>query len=133
MAHTEKTQAVDQPKRLGGIVTLVIAMVGAPTTWALHFNVMYFLVQPVCRLGGEMAFHVVSVVALVLVAASAIVAWRVGARYPGNLGDALEGRGDWRGFVGYYGVASAALFGYAIVYQWSPVFTMDACTGILSV
>lgn len=132
MAHIEQTQVPDQPRRFAGILVLVFAMLGAPVTWALHFNIVYFLVQPVCRLGGEWAFHVAGIGALVIVAAAALTAWRVGKSYPGRMSDAIEGKGDWRGFLGLYGVASALLFGYAIVYQWSPVFTMDACTGILS-
>lgn len=133
MASNSQQEISNQPGRFGGIVVLGFAMLGAPIAWALHFNIVYFLVQPVCRLGGEALFHIAGVVALVVVVASAMVAWRAGRKYGGNFSDALEGKGDWRGFVRLYGVASAALFGYAIIYQWTPVFRMDACTGMLSI
>ena len=133
MSIAENNHMPEQPGRPGGILALGFAMLGGPITWALHLNLVYFLVQPVCRLGGDWIFHVAGAVALLIIVAAAITAWRIGKRYPGGFSDAVEGKGDWRGFVGLYGIASAAIFGYAIIYQWSPVFTMDACTGTLGV
>lgn len=132
MASNSQHDISNQPGRFGGILALGFAMLGAPVAWAIHFNVVYFLVQPVCRLGGEVLFHIAGVIALVVVAAAAVVAWRTGRNYGGDFSEAIEGKGDWRGFIRLYGVASAALFGYAIIYQWTPVFRMDACTGTLS-
>lgn len=126
----EERQNGGQPNSVGGILIATFAILGAPIIWALHFNVMYFLVQPVCRLGGEMSFHIASVIALVSIVAAAFTAWRVGRRVESSFREKLEGMGGWQGFVGAYGVISAALFAYAVIYSWSRVFFLDACLGI---
>lgn len=122
---------VEQPRSLGGILLVTYAIIGPPALWITHFNIMYFLVQPVCRLGGEVWFHVASIVAIVGILGAGFVAWRIGRRYSGGFRDALEGRGNWTGFVGMYGIASSFLFTYATIYVWIPVFTaLDVCTGL---
>lgn len=128
---TVERQNTEQPRNAGGMIVVFLAILGAPISWMLHFNVMYFLVQPVCRLGGELSFHVASVVTLVAIVISAVAAWRVGRRSDTTFREKLEGRGGWQGFVGAYGVASAAMFAYAVLYSWSRVFVMDACMGML--
>lgn len=121
----------EQPRSFGGILLVTYAILGGPVIWISHFNIMYFLVQPICRLGGEVWFHVASVVALVGIIGAGLVAWRIGRKYGGGFREALEGEGNWKGFVGVYGIASALLFAYAVVYTWSPVFTtLDVCTGL---
>lgn len=121
----------EQPRNIGGILLVTFAILGAPAIWISHFNIMYFLVQPICRLGGEFLFHVVSVVALIGIIGAGIAAWRIGRRSSSGFRAALEGEGGWQGFVGVYGMASALLFFYAVIYTWSPVFTnLDTCTGL---
>lgn len=120
----------EQPRGIGGVLRVAFAILGAPVSWMLHFNIMYFLVQPICRLGGETWFHIASVVALLAIAASGLAAWRVGGESSAGFRDKLDGKGGWQGFVGAYGVASALLFMYAVGYSWSRVFVMDACLGM---
>lgn len=125
------TRNGEQPRSVGGILLVLYAMLGGPAIWITHFNVMYFLVQPICRLGGESWFHVASVIALIGIIGAGISAWWIGRMYGGSLREALDGEGNWKGFVGLYGVASALLFGYAVIYTWSPVFTsLDTCAGM---
>lgn len=132
MAQSDGTyRNADQPKGFGSVMLTGFAILGAPATWMLHFNIMYFLVQPVCRLGGEMLFHVASVVAIILIVASGFLAWRVGRHSDASLREKLEGKGGWQGFVGAYGVAIAMLFIYAVAYSWSRVFVIDPCLGTL--
>lgn len=121
---------IDQPRRAGGVLLVAFAILGAPVSWMLHFNVMYFLVQPVCRLGGEAWFHVASVVAIIAIAAAGLAAWRIGSESSATFREKLEGKGGWQGFVGAYGVAVALLFIYAVGYSWSRVFVIDACLGM---
>lgn len=121
---------IEQPRGVGGTLLVAFAILGAPVSWMLHFNVMYFLVQPICRLGGEAWFHVASVVALIVIAASGLAAWRVGGESSASFREKLEGKGGWQGFVGAYGVALALLFIYAVGYSWSRVFVIDACLGM---
>lgn len=120
-----------QPRSISGRMLVVFAMLGGPVIWISHFNLMYFLVQPICRLGGEGWFHAASVAALVGIAAAGVAAWRIGKASSGGFREALDGSGGWRGFVGVYGIASALLFAYAVIYTWSPVFTsLDTCAGM---
>lgn len=121
----------DQPRSVGGVLLVAFAILGAPILWITHFNIMYFLVQPICRLGGETWFHVASVIALVGIVGSGFAAWRLGRQSSAGFLEKLDGQGGWRGFIGVYGVASAMLFVYAVLYTWSRVFTsLDVCTGL---
>ena len=124
-------QHADQPTSVGRVLLVAFAILGAPVTWMLHFNVMYFLVQPACRFGGNGFFHVASIVAIVLIATSGGMAWRVGRESAESFRGKLEGKGGWQGFVGAYGVALAMLFIYAVGYSWSRVFVIDPCLGTL--
>lgn len=126
VAEHQQQNIPSQPQgKIARLVT-IFAMLGAPVAWAVHFNVMYFLVQPVCRLGGEFWFHGTTVVMLLVCIAAGVAAWR---HHSGNGGLAaiLDGKGNWKSFVALFGVAAAVLFAYAIIYQWSPVLTFGAC------
>lgn len=118
-----------QPRSKRDRLLTGFAMVGAPIAWFIHLNVMYFLVQPVCRLGGEAWFHAITGAMLIACIASAIAAWR--HRGSGaNFEHLVNGEGTWRSFVALFGVTSSVIFAYAIVYQWIPVLTTAACEGI---
>lgn len=125
---TEETQS-SQPRTTSGRVRVFYAMLGSALVWFAHFNLMYFLVQPVCRLGGEVWFHIATVVAIALTALAGYLAWSL--RSPStSMRDLVDGDGDWTQFVALFGMAAAVLFAYAIVYQWSPVVTVDVCSGM---
>lgn len=111
-----------QPRTSRGILITAFAILGSAIAWFLHLCVMYFLVQPVCRVGGEYLFHVATVVALALCSISAIVAW--------NHRDRDRESDSWPNFVAAFGVVASAIFAYAVVYQWIPVLTTAACEGI---
>lgn len=105
------------------------ALLGGPIAWFTHFNIMYFLVQPVCRLGGDVWFHVVTAVMLIACIGAGVVAWRL-FKNSANFDELVNGIGSWRPFVALFGVASAAIFAYAIIYQWTPVVTFGVCDGM---
>lgn len=129
VADKQQQNIPSQPGDKWGRARVLFAILGAPVSWAIHFNVMYFLVQPVCRLGGEALFHVTTVVMLVTCIAAGVVAWRQRGSNS-NFDTLIEGAGSWKPFVALFGVASAAIFAYAIVYQWTPVLTYGACEGM---
>ena len=125
--HQQNTPSKPQGK--GGRFATGFAMLGGPLAWAAHLCVMYFLVQPVCRLGGEAWFHVTTVVMLGVCIAAGVFAWkhRTG---DGGFRDFVDGSGNWKSFVSLFGVTASALFAYAIIYQWIPVLTTATCEGI---
>lgn len=128
-AQLSQQQTPSQPRSASGRLVTGVAMLGGPVAWALHLCVMYFLVQPVCRLGGEAWFHIVTIIALLGCAFAAILAWRHREARTG-FRELVDGEGNWKSFVALFGLVSSALFAYAIVYQWLPVLTTAACEGI---
>lgn len=117
----------NDPMPLGTLVPAGIALLGPPAVWALHLNVSYFLVQPVCVMGGEIALHIASAVSLGLMLVPLIIAIRLLVSFGAPFRDNIEGRDGWLGFVGLFGVAAVMLFGLGVVYQWVPMFVIDAC------
>lgn len=100
-------------------------MLGPIGTWALHLNLMYFLVQPVCRLGGSWTFHAVSIALLAVTLLTGALAWRM--RSSGKEQDDAKAEASLGAFIGTFGVAVAALASLAIVAQWMPVFVIGPC------
>lgn len=129
VANEQQQNIPSQPRTKGERFVTGLAMLGAPIAWAIHLCVMYFLVQPVCRLGGEAWFHVTTVAMLLVCVAAAIAAWRH-RQADTSFADQLDGSGTWKSYVSIFGIAAAAIFAYAIVYQWFPVLTTAACAGM---
>ena len=128
-AHSRQQHRPSPPRNTRGRLATGFAMLGGAIAWALHLCVMYFLVQPVCRLGGETWFHVVTGIALLGCVLAAVVAWRHREEGTG-FRHLIDGEGSWKSFVALFGLVSSSLFAYAIVYQWLPVLTTAACEGI---
>ncbi|CAN5477878.1 hypothetical protein BH23CHL4_BH23CHL4_29910 [soil metagenome] len=111
-------------------ILLGYAALGAILAWFGHLNLMYFLVQPVCRLGGNWTFHVASVVFLGIALGSGFVAWRFRSQEPKSdeLPRELDARSTVLSFLGAFGIAASALMSLAIITQWAPVFVIGPCT-----
>lgn len=129
VTNNQQQNIPSQPRSKLGRAATIFAMLGGPLTWAAHFVVMYFLVQPVCRLGGEITFHIATIIGVAITIAAGFVAWQ--HREPKGSFTELIGRLDnWRAFVAFFGVAQAVMFTYAIAYQWVPVVQFGACEGM---
>lgn len=130
MTPSTTTNQQDPYEGRGQHVALGFAVGGGVIAWALHLNIMYFLVQPVCRLGGNWTFHVTSVLLLVVSLAAGWYAWRVWSRERtgGSAPEELDGRGPVLSFLGMFGMAASAVTSLAIVAQWVPVFVIGPCT-----
>lgn len=114
------------------LVTVGFALLGPTGAWALHLNLTYFLVQPVCVMGGEIALHVSGFVSLLIAGAALATSIGILAANPVPFSDNAEGFDGWKAFVGLFGIASGLLFILAIITQWAPVFVVDACTKVWS-
>lgn len=97
-------------------------MLGSIVTWFVHLNLMYFLVQPVCRLGGNWTFHATSLVLLGITLLTGLLGWQMWS-------SARDGDDDVasRRFAGAFGAIAAGMAGLAIVAQWIPVFVIGPC------
>lgn len=104
------------------------AVLGSPIAWGLNLNINYFLVQPVCIMGGKIAMHITSAVLLAVALASVATSIWLLARNRVPFRENAEGFDGWKAFVGLYGIATGLLFSLAIIAQWVPTFMFDACT-----
>lgn len=111
------------------LVPAGIALLGPAITWALHLNVSYFLVQPVCVMGGEIALHIASAAAVGLMLIPLVTSIRLLMAHSAPFRENLEGRDGWLAFVGLFGIGATMLFGLGVVTQWAPMFVLDACVG----
>lgn len=108
-------------------VVVLFAALGSHVAWALHLNLTYFLVQPVCVMGGELLLHASGVISLLIVLASLGTSCWLLVRNRATFRENVEGFDGWKAFIGLFGVANAVIFGLAIIAQWSTVFAVDPC------
>lgn len=130
MTSSTTTHARDPYQGRWQHVVLGYATLGGIAAWFGHLNLMYFLVQPVCRLGGNWTFHVTSIVLLALALGSGWAAWRFRAQEPrsDDLTREVDARGTTLAFLGGFGIAASALTSLAIIAQWVPVLVIGPCT-----
>lgn len=119
--------ATNDPMSTRTILTVGFALLGSAVAWAIHLNLTYFLVQPVCVMGGEIALHAAGFGSLLLALAAIAVSAGLLAANPVAFDRNVEGANGWRAFVGLFGVLAGLLFSLAIITQWVPVFVIDAC------
>ncbi|MDQ4075805.1 MAG: hypothetical protein M3220_06095 [Chloroflexota bacterium] len=127
MTERESSAPTNDPLPWSTLVPVGIALLGPVAVWALHLNVSYFLVQPVCVMGGQIALHIASVVSVGLVLIPLLTSIRLLRTHGGSFRDNLEGRDDWLAFVGLLGIALSLISGVAVIAQWTPMFVLDPC------
>jgi hypothetical protein len=101
-------------------------ILAGPLAWALELVVNYALVKPACGRGWS-PFNVVTLGALLIVAAGAFASWRALTATPT---DAPTDGGhpiDRSRAMAIYGLWSAALFGVVVVAGAVPQWMLDAC------
>lgn len=108
-------------------LVVLFAALGSHAGWALHLNLTYFLVQPVCVMGGELLLHVSGVVSMLIVLASLGTSCWLLVQNGAPFSENVEGFDGWKAFIGLFGVANAVIFSIATIAQWSTVFAVDPC------
>lgn len=123
------SQAIERRSQATPITSRQVAwglvMIGPIITWALHLNLMYALVQPICALGGDWVFHLVSVLLLGVTVSTGLFAWRV--RQATDRAETQRESKSAQRFAGTFGAIVAALVSLAILAQWYPVFVIGPC------
>lgn len=127
MADRSEFPKTSDPMPWGVLLPVGFALLGPAGAWGLHLNLTYFLVQPVCVMGGEIALHVSGFVSLLIALAAIATSIGLLVSNPVPFRDNVEGLDGWKAFVGLFGIASGAIFSLAIITQWVPVFVIDAC------
>lgn len=117
-------QARTQPAVSEG--ALWLGLLGGPLAWLAQLGVSYPLVPPSCAAGWGAAFHMVSLAAALVAAASGAVAWQSWRRLRGGP-EARGARLQRQGFMALGGALASALFLATIVAQWLPVLFLSPC------
>jgi len=103
-----------------------------PTTWAVHFLFSYLWVAISCERIGKWAlfptaFAIVTVVALIVILASGVIAWQQ-SRTPGDPPPHNEGTDiDRLRFLAYSTMLLAGLSFVAVIFTAMPVLMLGDC------
>jgi hypothetical protein len=108
-------------------LALWTGILAGPTVWLLSFEANFALAPWACEFNNKIALIVVTLVALILVAGSGLLAWRewnaVGKVWPGGAGGALARER----IMAAGGVLFSAMFFLVILAQGIPNLLMGAC------
>ncbi len=106
---------------------LTFGLLGAPLMWAAQMQTLYSLGTMACGDRARISLHLVSLLALLVAAAGAVVAWRawraVGPEWPPDAGDVP----DRARFMAMAGIITSAGFFLLILAQAIPTFVFAIC------
>ncbi len=110
-----------------GLAWLWFAVLSGPITWALDLGISYALVKWACGNRMQLVLHLISVVAILVIAFGAFVAWRCRERVPEA--STLDGgsSADRSRFMAVLGLALNLLFFVVIVATAIPRFVIGPC------
>jgi hypothetical protein len=115
--------------RTGGLLALWAGLLAGPVVWLLQFQTNFTLVPLLCRSGARnVALHAVFVVALLLVAAAGLVAWR-NFRAAGGTTEGEDEAGviPRTRFMSALGLCVACMFFVVILAQWIASWVFGPC------
>ena len=115
--------------KTGGLLALWAGLLAGPVVWLVQFQTNFTLVPILCRSGAHnVALHAVFVVALLLVASAALLAWRnlraVGATQEGTDEAGVVTRTR---FMSLLGLSVACVFFIVILAQWIASWVFGPC------
>lgn len=108
-------------------LALWAGMLAGPFAWLLQFQINYSLVQSACEAGHKLALHLVTLGALVLVSAGAVLAWRSLQRLPEGPTDQGDDHGTRARFMALSGIGLSLFFTLLIVAAEIPNWILRAC------
>jgi hypothetical protein len=108
-------------------LALWTGILAAPAVWLFSFEANFALAPWACDFKNKLALFLVTILALILVAGSGLLAWRewnaVGKEWPGGAGGALARERIMAGA----GLLMSAMFFSVIVAQAIPNLILGAC------
>jgi hypothetical protein len=115
--------------KAGGLFALWACLLAGPVVWLLQFQTNYTLVPILCRSGApNVALHAVFVVALLLVAAAGLLAWR-NFRAVGATSEDEDDAGvvPRTRFMSALGLLVTSMFFVVIFAQWIASWVFGPC------
>lgn len=106
---------------------LWLGILGGPLLWFANQQINYLLVRWACAHDRLFVLHLNSLLFLALAAALTFKARRDWKRIRAGGDDLMETESHRRSFMAGVGLASSALFTFAIVVQWIPNLLLDPC------
>jgi hypothetical protein len=100
-------------------------VLAGPVAWGLHMQTNYSLVPWVCKNGGEIFIHLVTIAALLITAVGALAAWR--GWQQGRDEEEANGEGSRSHFMGALGLLTSGMFFLVIIAQEIPSFIFHPC------
>jgi hypothetical protein len=120
----EADRSFNEPRSMA---LLWVAVLIGPIAWFLHQQVGYGMATFACGRNGEVGLHVVTGIALLIIALGAIIAWRSSVRL-GRVGmvhgDGTVARSR---FMALGAGLSSLFFTPVIIAQWVPTFFLRPC------
>ncbi|MGE3268184.1 MAG: hypothetical protein AB7P40_05515 [Chloroflexota bacterium] len=114
-----------------GRLGLWLALGGGVVAWALHLVGSYALLAVSCALQTAWLLHALSILTVLPTVYGAWYCYRVWKRCKDDVGPGPRGRSaDYQQYMGLCGALLNALFVFAIVLEWLPVFFIDLCLGV---
>ncbi len=113
-------------KRTSGLAVQWTGVLAAPLAWGLHMQTNYSLVPWVCKNGGEILLHAITILALLITAIGAYASWR--GWVAGASEEETASRAISRArFMGGLGLLTSAMFFLVIIAQEIPTFFFHPC------
>ncbi len=110
-----------------GPLALWTGILGPPIVWYADLTASYPLVHPACHSGSMLSLHVVTVLALLLVAGSGLTAWTCLRSVPADASTQGGWPVDRSRFMALVGLGSSALFFLAVIAQAIPRWVLGPC------
>jgi len=113
---------------LGAKADVAIGVFAGPIAWAVLLTAKYAMAQRVCV--GDLSrvpMEVASIVALAVIAFGAVLSWTALQRTPASASTDGRAPADVRRFLALFGLASCALFGFAVIAAEVPQWLLHGC------
>lgn len=121
------SETTETLRRHSGDISQWAGVLTGPIVWLLQLQLSYSMVQTACETGRKWPLHLVSLIALLLVAAAAAVSWRVWKRLPEGSTEEGSPQESRSRFMALCGLVTSALFALVIVATEIPNWVLHAC------